>query len=167
MKHMANLVTGCRILGSTLLLVFPAFSTGFYVIYIFCGFSDMIDGTIARKTNGASEWGAKLDTAADLAFVTVSLIKLLPLIHLPQWLWVWGGIVALFKMGNLIGGYAFQKQLVCLHTPMNKMAGLLLFLWPLTWSLVEGRYSSMAVCSVATFAAIQETVYMTANCERK
>ena len=47
-KHIANLVTGCRILGSVLLF-FPAFSVEFYIIYIFCGFSDMIDGTIARK----------------------------------------------------------------------------------------------------------------------
>ena len=74
-KHIANIVTGCRILGSVLLLFFPAFSAAFYMVYIICGFSDMIDGTIARKTNSASELGAKIDTAADLLFIIVSLIK--------------------------------------------------------------------------------------------
>lgn len=48
-KHIANILTGCRILGSILLLFFPAFFVAFYIIYLFCGFSDMIDGTIARK----------------------------------------------------------------------------------------------------------------------
>ena len=53
-KHIANILTGYRILGSILLLFFPAFSTEFYITYLLCGFSDMIDGTIARKTNTAS-----------------------------------------------------------------------------------------------------------------
>ncbi|MBO5141305.1 MAG: CDP-alcohol phosphatidyltransferase family protein [Peptococcaceae bacterium] len=89
-KHIANILTGCRILGSILLLFFPVFSVEFYILYILCGFSDMIDGTIARKTHSTSELGAKMDTAADFVFVIVSLIKLLPAIHIPGWLWIWG-----------------------------------------------------------------------------
>ena len=73
-KHIANILTGCRILGSILLLFFPVFSLAFYIIYLLCGFSDMIDGTIARKTNSASEFGAKLDTVADLVFVAVFFV---------------------------------------------------------------------------------------------
>ena len=76
-KNVANILTSFRILGSILLLFFPVFSEAFYSIYLLCGFSDMIDGTIARKTNSASELGAKMDTVADLVFVAVSLIKLL------------------------------------------------------------------------------------------
>ena len=65
-KYIANVLTACRILGSILLLFFPVFSVAFYIIYIFCGVSDMIDGTIARKTNSISKFGSKLDTIADL-----------------------------------------------------------------------------------------------------
>lgn len=46
-KHMANIITGCRILGSIILLFFPAFSSWFYILYLLCGFTDMIDGSIA------------------------------------------------------------------------------------------------------------------------
>lgn len=67
-KHIANILTSCRILGSILLLFFPTFSVEFYIIYIFCGFSDMTDGTIARKTNSVSRFGSRLDTVADLFF---------------------------------------------------------------------------------------------------
>ena len=166
-KQIANIVTGCRILGSVLLLLFPAFSEAFYTIYIICGFSDMIDGTIARKTNSASELGAKIDTAADLAFVTVSLFKILPTLHIPQWLWIWGGVIASIKIVNIAWGYVSKKQFIALHTVTNKVTGLLLFLLPLTLSYLELRYSSIAVCSIATFAAIQETAYIATGCERK
>ena len=166
-KHLANIVTGFRILGSLLLLFFPAFSLGFFITYLLCGFSDMIDGTIARKTNSASKFGSQLDTMADLVFVAVSLYKLLPAIHLPRWLWIWGGVIAVLKISSIIWGYVSKKQFLSLHTIMNKATGLLLFLLPLTLSFVELKYSSMAVCSIATFAALQEAVYVVAGWESK
>jgi CDP-diacylglycerol--glycerol-3-phosphate 3-phosphatidyltransferase len=85
---MANIVTGSRILLSILLLFFPAFSTWFYVIYLICGLTDMVDGTIARKTNAVSEFGSRLDTIADFVFVVVCLVKLLPVMDIPTWLWI-------------------------------------------------------------------------------
>ena len=166
-KNVANILTGFRILGSILLLFFPVFSVSFYSIYLLCGLSDMIDGTIAKKTNSASEFGAKLDTVADLLFVAVSLIKLLPIIHIPGWLWIWGSAIAIIKIGNIIWGYVSKKQFIFLHTIMNKVTGLLLFLLPLTLSFAELKYSSLVVCSIATFAAIQEGVYILIGCESK
>ena len=162
-KHIANIVTGCRILGSVLLLLFPAFSIEFYIIYLICGFTDMIDGTIARKTNSSGVLGAKIDTAADLVFVSAALIKILPSIPIPRWLWVWGVVIAMIKIGNIIWGYASKKQFLSLHTMMNKMTGLVLFLLPLTLSFAELKYSSIAVCSIATAAAIQEGIYIAAD----
>ena len=158
--HIANAVTICRIFGSVLLLFFPAFSAEFYVIYIICGFSDMIDGTIARKTNSISKFGSQLDTIADLVFAVVSMIRLLPAIHLPQWLWIWCGMIAIIKIGSIIWGYVSKKQFMSLHTIMNKATGLLLFLLPLTISFVELKYTAIVVCSIATFSAIQEGVYV-------
>ena len=162
-KHIANIVTGCRILGSILLLFFPAFSVEFYIIYIICGFSDMIDGTIARKTSSTGEFGSKIDTSADLVFVTISSIKILPAINIPGWLWIWGIIIAIIKIGNIIWGYIYKKQFISVHTIMNKITGLLLFLLPLTLTFMELKYSSIAVCLIATFAAIQEGFYIATN----
>ena len=159
-KHIANILTGCRILGSILLLFFPAFSLAFYITYLLCGFSDMIDGTIARKTNSISKFGSQLDTIADFIFVVVSLLKLLPAIHIPQWLWMWGCVIAVIKISNIIWGYVSKKQFISMHTIMNKATGLLLFLLPLTISLMELKYTAIVVCSIATFSAIQEGVYV-------
>ena len=158
-KHIANILTGCRIFGSIMLLFFPAFSLAFYVTYILCGFSDMIDGTIARKTNSTSKFGSQLDTIADIVFVMISLFRLLPVIHIPGWLWIWGSVIAVIKISNILWGYVAQKQLIALHSIMNKVTGLLLFLWPLTISVAESKYIAIAVCSIATFSALQEGVY--------
>ena len=159
-KQIANVITGCRILLSFLLLVFDAFSTGFYITYILCGFSDMIDGSIARKTNTISEFGAKFDTVADLVFVSVSMIKLLPTIYVPKWLLGWIVAIGVIKIFNIIWGYIYNKKFISLHTRMNKIAGLLLFVLPLILSYIELRYSSIAVCSIATVSSIQEGLYI-------
>ena len=166
-KNVANILTGFRILGSILLFFFPVFSEAFYGIYLLCGFSDMIDGTIARKTNSTSEFGSKLDTVADLVFVAVSLIKLLSAIPIPEWLWIWVSVIVIIKFGNIIWGYVSRKQFISLHTTMNRVTGLLLFLLPLTLSFMELKYSSLVVCSIETFAAIQEGVYIVRCCENK
>ena len=160
-KHIANILTGCRILGSIFLIFLPVFSLEFYIIYLLCGFSDMIDGTIARVTNSTSKFGSQLDTIADLIFVVVSFFQLLPAIHIPQWLWIWGGVIAVIKINNVIWGYISKKQFISLHTIMNKVTGLLLFLLPLTIPFWEMNYIAIAVCSsIATLSAIQEGFYM-------
>ena len=58
-----------------------------------------------------------------------------------------------------------EKQFISLHTVMNKITGLLLFVLPLTLSFVELKYSSIVVCFIAIFAAIQENtkVYIRAT----
>ena len=166
-KYIANILTGCRILASFLLMFFSAFSVAFYITYLLCGFSDMIDGTIARKTNSISKFGSQFDTIADLVFVVVSFSKLLPAIQIPQWLWIWGGVIAIIKIGNITWGYVSKKQFISLHTIMNKVTGFLLFLLPLTISVTEWKYIAIAVCSIATASAIQEGFYVIADSEPK
>lgn len=158
-KHIANLITSCRILCSIGILCFPAFSQKFYIMYFLCGFSDMIDGTIARKTNAVSGFGSKLDTIADFVFVVVCLIKLLPLVHISVWLWIWIAVIAVIKATNLVWGFVCRKKLVDYHSVFNKATGLLLFLLPFTLQRVEPKYSFAVVCIIATIAAIQEGYY--------
>ena len=159
-NQMANILTGLRIIGSVWLMCLPAFSPGFYTLYLLCGFTDMIDGAVARMTGSASRFGEKLDTAADIVFLAVALIRFLPNLPIPLWLWIWSGGIAAIKLSNLLLGYIFQKQFTALHTILNKVTGLILFLLPLTVPIVEFRYSSMAVCALATVSAIQEGIHI-------
>ena len=153
---MANTITFFRIAAGIALLFCPVFSPAFYVFYIAAGLSDMLDGFVARKTDTVSKLGARLDTMADFALVVVCLIKLLPILLIPAWLYAWIGIIALIKVVNIISGFAVQKKLVAVHSVMNKAAGALLFLLPLTIPVLSLEYSAIVVCAVVTFAAIQE-----------
>ena len=155
-KQLANIITLCRILGSIGLVFCPVFSARFYGTYLFCGLTDMVDGTVARKTGSAGTFGAKLDTAADLVFSAVSFGKLVPVIRLPAWIWVWAAAIGLVKPVSLTWAILHRKQLPSLHTRMNKLSGLCLFLLPLTAAFVELRYTAPAACTAATIAAIQE-----------
>ena len=120
----------------------------------------MVDGSIARKTNAVSEFGARLDTASDFIFFAVALIKLLPVIHIPKWIWEWIVIITIIKIFNVILGFVYTKKLISLHTVMNKITGLLLFLLPPALQFIEIKYSFAVVCIVATIAAIQELCYI-------
>ena len=153
---MANAITGLRILVSVVLLFCAAFSPIFYTLYLVAGLSDMADGIIARKTNSISEFGSRFDGVADFVFVAVCLIKILPIMDIPIWLYVWTAVIALIKIINIISGYAMQKRYVAVHTTMNKMTGALLFMLPLTLTIVPLIYTGIPICLVATFAAIQE-----------
>lgn len=153
---MANIITGIRIICSIALLFFPAFSPAFYTLYIVAGISDMIDGVVARNMGTVSEFGTKLDTAADFILVVVCLIKLIPIIHVPKWLIIWIIVIAVIKAINLISGYVMRKEIVVLHTAMNKVTGILLFVLPLTLTFIDLKYSGAVVSTLATFSAIQE-----------
>ena len=101
-----------------------------------------------------------MDTGADFIFVVVLLIKILSVIDVPVWLWIWVIAIAGIKIGNVIYGFIYMGRFMVEHTIMNKVTGILLFLLPLTVFIVEMKYSAMAVCSIATFSAIQEGYYI-------
>lgn len=156
-NNLANGITLCRIFLSVRLLFLPLFSTGFYAAYLLCGLSDMADGIVARRMHMVSEFGSKLDSAADFVFVAVAMIKILPQIDVSVFMWIWIGVIAVIKMGTVVYGALHGQGLVSAHTVLNKITGLLLFLMPLTLKFMDFRYSAVIICTVATISAIQES----------
>ena len=142
------------------LLFIPLSSAWFYVFYLFCGFTDMIDGTIARKTGAVSKLGAKLDTIADFIFMLVCSIKIVPLIRITLWLWVWIIILASIKIFNIALVFIRKKKLISIHSVLNKITGFALFLLPLSLTFVETTYSVVTVCVLATIAVMQEVYFI-------
>ena len=157
---MANVITTIRILCSIALLFCAVLSPWFFVLYLIAGVSDMVDGWVARKTNTVSDFGSKLDTFADILFVVVCLVKLLPVLHLPVWIYVWIGIIACIKVFNIVYSYFVWKQFLADHSILNKVTGALLFLLPLTLPVINVKYSAAVVCAVATVAAVKEGVQL-------
>ena len=136
-KYAANLITGSRVLLAIAILWIPVFSIPFYVLYLLCGITDMLDGIIARRTGTASSLGSKLDSMADVVFVMVCLIKILPSLQLEWLAGVWIAAIAFLRMVNIIFGYVYRHQLILLHTIANKVTGFLLFLLPLCMQIID------------------------------
>jgi CDP-diacylglycerol--glycerol-3-phosphate 3-phosphatidyltransferase len=160
---MANIITGIRIVISAFLLFCPVFSPEFFMLYISAGASDMIDGAVARKTGTVSEFGSRLDTIADIVFVAVCLIKVIPVLDVPVWLYIWIAIIAMIKVMNIAVRFFSKKEFISVHSIMNKVTGGMLFVLPLTLAFIDLRYSAAIVCVVATIAAIQEGYLVNRN----
>ena len=154
MKHIPNIITTLRFLGAASLLLCNPAGAAFWVIYGLCGVSDMLDGYLARKLHAESKTGAVLDSVADICFVACCAIRLIPIIQIPSWLWIWAGVIIAIKLVNQISALIVCKGFCFPHTSANKLTGLLLFLFVPTvfWSIVPLAF----VAAAATFAAVQE-----------
>ena len=124
----------------------------------------MLDGYLARKLHAESKTGTVLDSAADIFFVACCAIRLIPLVQIPTWLWIWAGVIAAIKIVNQISALIVRKRFCFLHTKANKLTGLLLFLSVPTvfWSNIPVA----VVAGVASFAAIQEGHFIRLNHRR-
>ena len=109
-KHIANIVSLSRVVGAVVLFCMKSISKSFLVIYVLCGFTDLIDGPIARKTNSSSELGATLDTIGDvLTYLALTKI-LIKQKEVPMWILIWiisAGI--LFGLCTFVSKKRFNK----------------------------------------------------------
>ena len=120
-----NCITASRILGAILLIFTASFSMPFYIIYTICGFSDAIDGLVARAMKSESEFGAKLDSVADLIFYSVLLVKIFPFLwkNLPKVIWIAVAAIILTRIGAYLAACIKYKKFASIHTYANKLTG--------------------------------------------
>ena len=154
MKHIPNIITAFRFLGAACLLLCNPAGTAFWIIYGLCGVSDILDGYLARKLYAESKTGAVLDSVADICFVACCAIRLIPVVRIPTWLWIWAGAIIVIKLVNQFSALIVSKGFCFPHTTANKRTGLLLFITvpTVSWSIVP----IAIVAGVASFAAVQE-----------
>ena len=152
----ANCITVSRILFSLLMLCFTPSTFPFAAFYLLCGVTDALDGFAARKLHTESEKGELLDSAADLVFGAVYAVKILPILNIPLWIWIWTGIIAVTKLTGIITASMRAHRLMIEHSFGNKLTGLLLFLLPLSALIADVKYGVALVCIVATVTVIKE-----------
>ena len=116
-----NICTMLRIVGTVGLLLIRPLTLPFYLLYTFCGITDVLDGTIARATNSTSEFGARLDSISDLIFYAVMIVKFFPILLevLPVWMWYCIGAVLAVSYTHL-RAHETDSYLVCRLLLENK-----------------------------------------------
>ena len=156
--NLPNSITALRILGAVLLFFTVPCSTPFYVLLTLCGLTDVLDGAVARATGAVSPLGARLDSIADLVFYSVMLVRLLPLLwqKLPRELWLGVGGLVLLRLAAYGVAAVKYRRFAALHTWLNKLTGLLVFLLPyLLWSSLLPAYC-LALEGAAGLAVLEE-----------
>ncbi len=156
MKQLPNILSLLRIFLSISLLWLAPLGAGFYFVYSLCGISDMLDGFIARKIGATSEIGSKLDSAADLIFLSVVMWSILPQLSLSKGLIIWIVLIALVRVLAIAVGYKKEHTLAIGHTVGNKVTGLLLFLSIYALPFIKFGWIAVGLCLVASFSALEE-----------
>lgn len=155
-KAVPNIISASRGLVSLLLFIFPFGSPLFWLCYLWCGCSDMIDGPLARRMKVANSTGAIIDSIADIMFVICAAVTTLPHFSITRWMWICIAIIAAVRIVNIISGIVCHGKVTMLHTGANKLTGLLLFVLPIVVTWVQFNIAAGIVIAVAMFAAIQE-----------
>jgi CDP-alcohol phosphatidyltransferase. len=126
------------------------------MIYLFCGLSDFADGFIARKFHLVSHLGQILDSFADVFFLVVVAILLLPFMAFPRWLAVWTFILFAIKATAFFIVLERFRNPLFLHTISNKLTGVLLFCIPLALQIIDFEICAMIISFGASVAAIED-----------
>ena len=151
-------ITSARIAASLFLLFLPLRSAGFLVVYTLTGLTDALDGWLARKTGTASDFGAKLDSMADLLFYAVLLLRLFPVLWqaLPAAIWYAVAGIFLTRLAAYAAAAIKYHCFASLHTWLNKLTGIAVFLFPYVFAVSTGVGYSWAVCVLAFAASLEE-----------
>ena len=155
---LADSMTALRILASGCLLVLPMGSLWFLAVYTLAGLTDALDGWVARKTGTSSEFGARLDSIADLLFYGILLFRLFPVLWrlLPRKIWYAVGAVLLIRLTAYAIAAVKYHRFASLHTWLNKLTGAAVFLLPFVLAVSTGVGYGWAVCALAMLAALEE-----------
>ena len=131
-KNLANFITLIRIFGAVALVFLKPLSLPFFIVYGVCGFSDAIDGLVARKLKISSPRGAALDSISDVVFYSVMAIKIFPTLRRLLTPIEWAIIAVptiLHLIGYIVCAFKFNR-LSAIHTYADKALGALVYFFP-------------------------------------
>lgn len=154
----ADTITSVRMISSLFLLFLPMKSPEFFFVYTLTGLTDALDGWLARKTGTASDFGARLDSVADLLFYGAVMIRLFPILLqvLPGELWYAVTGILLVRLAAYGAAAIKYHRFASLHTWLNKLTGAALFLLPYILVISSGVAYCSAVCALAFAASLEE-----------
>lgn len=154
----ADIFTAFRIAGSLALVFLRPLSAAFFCVYVLTGLTDVLDGWIARRTHTASDFGAKLDSMADLLFYAVMLLRIFPSLWgaLPKGVWYSAAALVIVRVSIYLIAAVKYRRFSSMHTYLNKLTGVAVFMVPFLLMTPYAAGYSWAVCAVAAAASLEE-----------
>jgi CDP-diacylglycerol---glycerol-3-phosphate 3-phosphatidyltransferase len=158
MKAIPNCISVSRIIFSLVLIFLKPLSVVFYIIYIICGFTDIVDGFIARKTGTTSNLGARIDSMGDMVMVGVLFFVLYPIINPSTQIVIWTISIGIIRLASMAVALKKYKTFAGLHTYGNKITGIVLFIFPILLPYIHTTVLMYIICVLASISAIEELI---------
>ncbi|CCV64171.1 CDP-alcohol phosphatidyltransferase [Alteracholeplasma palmae J233] len=126
-----NIITMSRIM-LTIILYFLVNDGVFIYIYAITGFTDILDGYLARKLKTESKFGSKLDSVADMfLFVFIMYFIFIKNFNFIEKNIAVYAILLFLKLTSILITYIRFKEIAIIHTIGNKILGVFIFLIPI------------------------------------
>lgn len=156
----ADIITLFRIAGTLSLVFLRPLSEVFFWVYALTGLTDVLDGWVARKTKTASDFGARLDSMADLLFYAVMLFRVFPFLWntLPSDIWYAAAAIFIVRISAYLVAAVKYRLFASLHTFLNKLTGGAVFFVPFLLATAYAAAYCRAICVIAAVAAMEELV---------
>lgn len=126
-KHIPNILSGIRVIGALILLIFfDDFTVPFLIIYAISASTDALDGYFARKFDCCSLLGVTLDTIGDLliGMTPVKVIIWQKLYVGNEWFFALIGAAIFFFLCSAIVSQIKFKKFTFPHTYFDKLNGV-------------------------------------------
>jgi CDP-diacylglycerol--glycerol-3-phosphate 3-phosphatidyltransferase len=158
-----NLICIARLLGTLVLigLALAGWRGWFLALFLFLGLTDLIDGTLARWLGQRSDFGARLDTLADITLISVLIfgVSILCWRQLQfEWAWILMGVSS-YLLAVAAGVWKYNR-VPSYHTlgaklgyGLTLLAGVSLLMG---WSVWPVRIAAVAV-AIANLESIAIT----------
>ena len=159
-RYVPNILSLFRLLLCIPLFIMTPFSVIYMIIYFIAGTTDVIDGPVARRVkDGVSEFGATLDSLADLILVCVLIFRLIPIMVSQEvlWSWLWLAyvcVVTLKVFASTGVGLIRFKEVISLHTWTFKILVFFLFCFPFFYYFLHHVFNAPSVLYINVFATV-------------
>ena len=158
MKRLVNAITCTRFVFALILVLAAPGSAWFWAAYGLGAVSDVLDGLLARRFGVQSDGGARLDSAADIAFLLALTAALLRARQLACWLLYAAGAVLLIRSVTYAAGLYKFRTFVSLYTTLNRAAGVVLVGYPVLAVLLGQGTAAWLAAAAAGLSALEELV---------
>jgi cardiolipin synthase (CMP-forming) len=168
MSNLPNLITITRILlvPVAIWLLLSADYMATFVVFVFAGVSDAVDGYLARRFNWKSELGSYLDPLADKVLLVSIYIVMGFIGAIPIWLVILVVTRDLLIVSAVVLAWLLEKPVQMQPLFISKFntalqisfAGAVLFL--LGFNLVEEQLFRAGAIGVSAFTAASGALYM-------
>ncbi|ABR47600.1 CDP-diacylglycerol--glycerol-3-phosphate 3-phosphatidyltransferase [Alkaliphilus metalliredigens QYMF] len=126
-------------------------------IFIFAGFTDVLDGYIARKYNAITKWGQAMDPLADKAMQLTVLLCFTIRGIIPMWAITIIGIKELLMIGGAAFLYIQKDKIVVPSNSYGKLATILFYvaILAIVFGFSYGRELMMMVIIITAYAFVR------------